>query len=996
MDNKVKNAIYAYHIDNSDGYGSYVELSGIKLPAEEFAFDIWYKSVGLCSSMVSQKNGFSVGISFDGVIVRLASGKSLSIKNNVTKIPDGVWTNLYLSYDKKEIIVYINGYKFGSAACTGKVKNSENFQVGTEFTGFIRSIRLYSKIVSEESFKNYFMSDKFDSKTMLNVAAFMDFTKENIPDLSGKGVKTAVHESCALVDTVEVYCLSKGSFAHFADSSPFNIGGFESGEFSLYSKIYIRPAEQKRHIIAINGTVGNSQSIGVFADCRDDTISFTVAAVGEEHTFKSDIKTYSWVDLIVCAKSTQLTVYINGTKQNATLSKEYRRTDKGDFKLGGCIGCGDMTCQHYIHTVAVFNKVLSDKDAKDFLENHPFVFEDHLTALVDFSAGSADELVNGTEVYINNDDLITAVNTVDTLPDQAYQYRINYSAAVSEMKKWEAETVVEGVRSFAGNGFGLACTAGAAETTVLTVFLGKSPKILEDAAELYAENVITSKGYAKALGSMSKSASKVCMGALKPSCGGTATGTAGAVVGTSAVFSKMQELVFPVIAGAGALAVVAGIGAKAVSNSRRQKPYKEDEDSKVILSSISLQISPDDYAISAVRCRNYEGVISGTQWTGGENCKSPAVYIADKLKRARIRVKYKLAGILDAKTTHTVSLNASVCRGTNKIFDNFKYESSGISVGKEYEAELESGITCSMQKEIAHENIELWWSARVDGKEVVLPNTKLDVYVVPTVPCQPISLEKDFPNNYISVDYLGVLSECKASRSNESNCKGDRLGKTWTIEEIYQLANDIYFHPRFYYQPNQEKYVRWKEYRGTEGRVIFTAIIFDEKNFFKDLYAKMDKIIGVQCDVYATFLYYSLNLIGVRCRYAYIINPLFDVQGNRAALKVHGAYPAGSRIATDYSFRYHMIIEVAPQPKITGIDGIMVFDASMGAKDKNNEVNSLGMVPFYGSNSMYVSKWVEPFSYRGLAIQDGTAAIIDTSAFVFLKEGEQVYDSLLQ
>lgn len=131
---------------------------------------------------------------------------------------------------------------------------------------------------------------------------------------------------------------------------------------------------------------------------------------------------------------------------------------------------------------------------------------------------------------------------------------------------------------------------------------------------------------------------------------------------------------------------------------------------------------------------------------------------ADKLKKARIRVKYKLAGILDAKTTHTVSVSVSVCVGTNKIFDNVKYERSGLSLGKEHEEELESGITCSVQKKIAHENIELWWSARVYGKEVVLPNTKLDVYVGPTVHCQPISLEKDFPENYISVDYLSILS----------------------------------------------------------------------------------------------------------------------------------------------------------------------------------------------------------------------------------------------
>lgn len=987
MDNKVKNAVLAYRIDNSDGYGSYVELSGLQFSSDEFAFDIWYKSTGLCSSIMSQKNGFSVGIFSDTVIVRLPSGRRLSIQSNITKLPEGVWTNLYLGYDKKEIRIYVNGYLFGSTACTDGIKNSESFEVGAEFTGFVRNIRFYSQTISEENFKNYFMAAGFDSEKMADVAAFMDFTDESIPDLSGKGVQSEIHENCALVDTVEVYCPSKGSFAHFSDSSPFNIGGFESGAFSVYAKIYIRPVEHKRHIIAINGNIGDSQGVAVFADCEDGKTSFTTAIAGEEFTFLSDIKTYSWVDLIVCIKGTQLTVYTNGAMQSAALHQEFKRTDRGDFKLGGCTGSASMTCQHYIHTVAVFDKVLSDKDARDFLENHPFVFEDNLTALVDFSAGSADELVNETEVYVNGSDLLTVSNTVDVLPDEPYQYRINYSATVSEMKSWEAETITEGVISFASGGFALTSTAAAEGIAALKIFLANRAKVLDGAAELYAGKDITSEGYAKAMENMGKGTSKVCFKGLGLSSAG-GTGAAVAATAASAVYLKKQEMGISLLVGIGILATVAVTAAKAVEHSRKPKPDKDDEDSNVTLSSLSMQISPDDYTTSAVRCRDYKGVISGAEWTREGKSKKPAVYIADRLKKAKIRVKFKLSGSLDTKTTHTVSLSASVCSGTDKIFDHFSYEKSGLCIGTEYEAELESGITCSEEIDFAYENIELWWNAMVDGKTVVLPNTKLEVFVVPTVPCQPVSLEKEFPDNYISVDYLRILSECTASGS-ESKVLADRSNapvRNGNVSELYTLTHNLYYHRKFYYEANQIKYVTWKEHQNPDG-TAYTEIHFKEKEFFKDYYDKTSTRIGIQCDIYATILHRFFNFRGVRCRYAYVINPEYDrALGKRATLKVRGAYPAGSQTAKDYDFNYHMILEVAPQPNVTGMDGVRVFDASMGVLDGGLLPDALGNIPFYGTNSMHVDKQAEPSSYRGLAIQDKTAAIINSYAFVLFTE----------
>ena len=637
MDNMVKTVIPTYRIDNSDGDGSYAALAGIKVSGS-FAFDLWYKTAGLNTCLVSQKNGFSVGISGNSVLVRSPSGHAIWINSTTQKIPAGVWTDLYLGYDGKKITVFLNGYLFGTADCGEALLSGGDILIGAEFTGFVRTVRFYSKPIAEEEYKNYLLAEKYDATTMPNTVAFMDFTREAIPDLSGNNVRAQPINSCSLVNTVEVYLPAKGNFAHFADSSAMNIGGFESGEFSLYTKLYIRPATHERHIIAINGTISDNGSVALFADCDGNSVSFTVLLGGKEYPFSSELKTYSWADVIVCAKGKELTVYINGEEKKASLPAAFKRTLPGNFTVGGCVGGADMTCEHYIHTVAVFDKVISGKDAADFLENHPFVFEDDLTALVDFSAGSADELVNGTQVYIDPDDLLTAENTVDELPEKPYQYRINFSATSSDMKKWEGETTVTGVRTFFSEAFGLGAAASAAGLAALVIFLSKRPGILEKTAELYAGNTITAKGFSQAISSIGKSVSKVCFKGLALAPAGAATMDSMAVMAAaSALFAQMQNIFYAALAGVGALAGIAATAAVLVQHARKKKPDDDDKDAKVALSSLTLQTAPDDYSSSAIRCRNNRGVINGSEWTDSEKCKNPAVYIADKLKKAKIK-----------------------------------------------------------------------------------------------------------------------------------------------------------------------------------------------------------------------------------------------------------------------------------------------------------------------------------------------------------------------
>ncbi len=982
MVNEVKTAIPAYRIGNSGGDGSYAEIVGLQLSGR-FAFDIWYKETEQSGCLVCQKDGFSVGVSGNAVLVRTPSGKQIWIKNNEQTIPGGVWKNLYLGYDGKEITAFLDGYLFGTAACPEALLTGGNILIGTEFTGYVRTVRFYSEPIPEEKFKNYLLAVKYNAGTMPGTAAFMDFSRENITDLSGNGVRARVVNNCAPVDTVEVYRPAAGNFAHFADPSAIDPGGYDSGEFSVYAKLYLRPVSHARHIIAINGALGDSESVAIFADCADGSTSFTVMLGGKEYAFASDLKTFSWADLIVCLKGTTLTVYMNGEKKTVSLSAGFKRTLPGDLKIGGCVGGGNMTCEHYIHTVAVFDRALSDQDAADFLENHPFVFEDGLTALVDFSAGSADELVSGTQVYVDADDLLTAENTVGTVPEKPYQYRINYSGAASDMKKWEGETTALGIQSFLTQVFVPAAAISAAGLTALTLFLARRPAVLENTAGLYVGKTVTEEGFAKSISGLGKSVAKVCVRSFDLSSAGAVTlDSVAGMAAISAILEKMKSLFLATLAGAGALALAAAAAATIVQQTRREKPDDDDDkDAQVALSAIALKTAPDDYASSAIWCRDHAGVIQGDEWTSGDKCKNPAVYIADRLKRAKIRVKFQLRGE-DAADTHTVSLSASVCKGTTKLFDNFSWEGSGLVTGKDYEAELTSGISAAMARDFACEQIELWWSAKVDGRDVVLPNTKLEIYTIPTVPCPPIFLDGKDESTLVAVEYLKIATSMLARKASDTALSPAANLEAVSTGTLRELAEALYSSNCFKYVAGAGLEYVVSEPVYSNHTLAGMTIKFNRTKFLDDVGSRKvgGAPIEIECSVYASILCTLFRLMGLQCELKIIVN---HQNGETGKLHTVRVYSAGNRGAQEFSFKYHVVVSVPPQSGIAErLDEAVIYDAAIGI-EQNGQVKPLSGLPFRKCLTACVNRALEAGSYRGQIFMDGSVAVFfpDSCAF---------------
>lgn len=993
MDNLIKNAYNAYKIDNSYDYGSYISIEGANFTSPSFAFDIWFYITGSSSVILSQQDGFSLGISDGGIVLKHPSIKPISLKNNLLKISDNTWNNLYMGFSGSELSFYLNGVSFACASCSAGLRSSKAFLLGEEFTGYIRSFRLYNQTISETDYKNYCFASKFDSKTMPGTVAFIDATAKGLADLSGHSVKAAPHKGCSFMDLTEVYRPSPNEYAYFSNSSHINPGGFSSKKFGVYIKLYVRPGENQRQIIAANGSQGDAGSVLFFAQREQADTNLGVCLGTAEYLFQCKIPAYTWTDFIVSLEGKQITAYINGVSYTQAIPSEFFRTAAGDFTIGGCKNAPGETCEHYLHTVAVFDKALTHEDAADFMENHPFILEDNMIALINFEGGSADELISGVTLCHNKSDLLLAQNTLNVFPDKPYRFRVNYTAqAPSDTKAWEAGLMLTEYQDFGKSMYALESVATAADIAALTNYIAHNTAMQKSISDLYMSFTVTPKNAASALSKTAKPFSKALLQGLQFLTGGSAASTAG----TSAITETGLQFLSLFLLGSAAVAATAAIISSSVNNAHKDRPEDDDDDKEkkasISLLSLSLQHTPDQHAVSAIRCRNRNGVIDGAEWTKTAKCVNPAVYIADEVKKVKIRITFKITDVsLKPAEKYNISLSASVSSGENKLFDNFKYEQKNLTANKEYEAELESSISACVAKKFQYSQIELWWSCYINEQPLLMPSTKSDVYIIPTAPCPPISLEKSCPSSLIAVEYLKIFSRMytKACLKTASPKSGDPPVPQMTaaFDDLKQQALQLYASPNFIYDGNLPDFIKVEPLL-ISGQYAGQVIKFYEAKFLAAVNSFEPGIsspIAMECEVYAAVLSYQFRLLGLDCRLAYVINPTELSPGRYDKLHMVNVYPAGNMSTPQNpDFAYHVIVEISPQKGLTGMDGVRVFDASMGIMN-GGQIEPLAGYSFYGQNTTLVNRAAEPNTYRGLAVRDQTGAIIHTTNYVFVK-----------
>lgn len=997
-ENMVKEAYNALSISNRDSFENYASVESVSLKTDQYTFDLWLYMAKDSSDVISQENGIRIGIENDSLCFFHPSAGQKRVRPAAPMPGKMQWFNLLVSYDGSKAAFALNGVPAGEVACTGAgLTENVPIRLGYRFQGYLRSFRCYDGVLAPQSYKAYLFETVYDSKSMTALRAFMDFTQEDMPDISGHGAKAMLHGSCGVMNLVPVYRPSKGKYASVNMGDDINPGGFDSNEFSIYVKAYLRPSAKECQVVVSNGNFGEPDCVILYTQKSGEMVQLYLQMGAESVPLGQLLAAFQWVDVLVAYGCGGVSCYINGAAVSADVAFA-KRCQKGEFRVGNGFDrnrpSADFTCGHYLFTAAVFDKKLEQADGDSFLQNHPYIFEDGLTALFSFSP-AATELVTCRQIHLDEDDVILAQRTLDSLPGMAYDYRVNRPApATSDMRKWKAESIWDGLVSYYETFAGLRPNLQERQKQAVIQFIASDQELLQTFAPLFITSTLSGGIFAQC---MAKAPAEKMGGLLRMGrfLGGRTAAAAGGAGGGAGAAAASAGLTLS----SGAAAGLAEIGKEllmlaaftffflqslnlaiqAIKKKRKEKPDDDDADVSLSFSSMSFQHTPDDFASSAVRCRNSRGSVEAPEWTAARRDEAAAVYIADKLQDVKVKFRFT---ITDKSKRPKPPYNVSVwafATDSRAIFQKLEYSANGLSAGIEYEGTFtvtRSAVSCH---EIVHQKLELWWNYTINGDTDTMANTRASVYLLPTTPTEPVYLDREHKDCSVPLELLRIFS--KEFSAVETQRQAQAV--TATAADLKFYTDQVYDCPAFRYDPSAHPYVTVCDVRESTPPHTLRGYVdlFDQNAMLNEIRLHQENPFRpkaeANCNVYACMLSYQFAFHGIFSLICIITSGV-----PQTALQTKPVKGAGAAAAQQFQFRYHAIVKVPPQ---AGVQGLLQ-DAYYDACCKPVSGETLANLAFRSEYRTPLVQASEAATYRGKVFRQGTAAV-ETRNMLFVPYG---------
>ncbi|MFR1723262.1 LamG-like jellyroll fold domain-containing protein [Emergencia timonensis] len=980
-ENMVKEACNALSISNKESLGNYVSVDIASLAAGQYTLDVWIYIVGGSSDIISQENGIRIGIENEMFYFYHPAAGQKAVRPPGPLPRKKQWINLLLSYNGSKVSFALNGFPAGEIACSGAtlIQNCP-IRLGYGFHGYMRSFRCYNAALTAEQYKNYVFETVYDSASMTSLLAFIDFSKEDMPDISNHGATASPHGSCGVMNLVPVYLPSKGKFASVNPGGDINPGGFESGEFSVYVKMYLRPSQKQNQVIFSNGDIEDADSVILFLQEDGNKVQFNLQLGSVSMCLGSAHDVFQWVDVLITYGAGQVTAFFNGTQVTSSHSFA-KRQQRGGFRLGNGFDSAhpemDYTCEQYLYTAAVFDKKLGQADADSFLENHPYIFEDGLIALFSFAPEPA-ELMTCRQIHLDEDDVVLAQRTLDNLPQTGYDYRSNRTQpTVSDMRKWKAESIWDGLVSYYEASANLTPTLTENQKQAVICSIAEDSELLQSFAPAFTALTLSEQIFAKCLADapQRKMINVIKMGRFvgkkTGAAGGAAAGAGMALTGAAAGgLTEAGKDVLTLLTLITLFTWILSKAAEKMKDRRKDKPDHDDDDSEITLSitSMSFQHSPDDFTASAVRCRTCDGSVSPPEWTNARRDGAEAVYIADKIQNVKVKVKFI---ITDKSKKPTPPYHVSIwafATDSSAVFQKLEYSAKGLSAGVEYEGEFtvtKGSCACS---DLSYQDLELWWNYTINGSTNTLANTKACIYFLPTTPTDPVYLDQEHKDNSVPLELLRMFSEKLTTLQPREYAELEQV----TAADMKTYTDQVYNCAAFKYNPNAHPFVTVCDVKENAAPYTLRGYLnlFDQNAMLRDisLYQK-NPFRGkteANCNVYACMLSYNFSLHGVFSTVCIITS------GNpAAALQTNAIKGAGAVAAQAFQFRYHAIVKVPPQVSVTGLLHNAYYDAC--CRTAGGE--TLANLAFRSNFATPLVQAGETDTYRGKVFRQGTAAV---------------------
>ena len=996
MENCNKTAYYACHIDNNGLNESYLSFIPDSITGNDFSFDIWLFIESGSQCIISQKDGFSFGLNNGYIGFSHPSIGEKYIKNGFIKYDSNEWIHFFVSYDSQKLVFAINGIPVQTEECIDKkMISTSEIQIGQKFTGYIRSFRLYSAAITPQDYKKYIYQTNYTNKEeMPDLYTFIDCNTSEIQDLGPKRLKVSAVNGCAIVDLTHVYVPSPGKYASMNNSAHVNPGGFASSSFAIYLKLYLRPSEKNKQVLFANGDFDQPDAVVIYTEKVSLTSVKLSLQIGTENiSCVTKLDAYRWWDIIVSYTAKSIVFYLNGIAETFSLTEAIGKRARGEVKIGNAFDNNspnlDYTCEHFISMVGVFDKTLGQTDANDFLENHPFIFEDGLIALYSFDTGIPVEYVSSRSVMIEKRDLHTVQRTTEHLSTKPYSYRLNKTVVpVSDLTEWKASTLQTAILGLYSECFALVPTIGETEQLMALNFLSGDKQLIEKNIDIFVSEDITVENITKTFEGLSKEKISLINKIFKPSFPASAGGSL--VIPSVIAAGASTVSVISSVSGISSLLYGLGIVSFAlvltqiltkVKNKLKDRPPGggpapiEFDVVSLKLTELFFQHTPDKPTESAIRCRNVSGRIMAPEWNNTKTKQTVAVYIADKVEKVKIKASVLISDTkIVPKGTYSVKLTAYVKGATNAPFNHLEYHGT-LRLGENKNIILEAKENQMPNNDILMSEMELIWNYEIDGKKDTTYSNKIIVYTCPTTPAPPIYMEEGAANRQILIEYLNFFS--KFSDANLSAKTESGMLCQVPLATLSTITDSVYHCPLLRYTTNAPMGYITEVPIDVDGVNIGSYLVFKELAFITALQASsIANPLTINCQGYAAILSYNFALRGVKSRIVYIQGQ--DALGQPHMMQLNlGVIPANYAGPPITQFGFHVIVEVSPQANVTGLIGNRYYDASLQGPGNV----SMSNLPFSNNNTMTVNG-LDAGSYRGAIFMLGESVMIDEiSAF---------------
>lgn len=382
---------------------------------EGFTFDVWVYITGTAEEILSQKDGFCLGVRGNQIVFSHPETGEVCAEAGTLA---NRWNNLFVTYAAGEaprLILGANGRILCEAAAEKKNPiNDEDFFLGKALDGYIRRVVLYDspmpvKFLRSFMFRNVYNRNWSGKKYFRNILAFLDLNGTDLMDSGPNQYPVRGQNFCVPGSLVNCYLPSRGSFAFAPSCEGINPGGFASGEFGIYLKFYYKEQESAEAVLFSNGLFGSQEGMSLYLETAPDDTGRLHLALGEDdYVIAEELSTEQWIDLAVSYDEAdrKITAYINGDSAFEETAKKFVRKEAGEVRIGNAPAADgrERTCTCYFWAAAVFDKTLGETEAREFYRTPPYVYEKNLKALYFFGGGCPAELVSGRLLELKRED----------------------------------------------------------------------------------------------------------------------------------------------------------------------------------------------------------------------------------------------------------------------------------------------------------------------------------------------------------------------------------------------------------------------------------------------------------------------------------------------------------------------------------------------------------------------------------------------------------------